>query len=82
MRTPQDLIDRCDVCQHMQSAPTSFRVSLGSLEARFNQLIYIDIMYIESQPVLHVVDGETPLSAVQLLTNISTQSVLDALVSC
>lgn len=51
----QDLTKRCDPCQRIQSAPTSFRASFGAENVHFNERILLDIVSIEEKPVLHIV---------------------------
>eukprot|EP00171_Calliarthron_tuberculosum_P019742 IDg19742t1 len=53
--------------------PVRFRVSFGAENVRFNERIIIDIMYIESWPVLHIVDDGTRFSAAQILFDQGTQ---------
>ncbi len=42
----------------------------------------MDIMYIDSMPVLHIVDEATRFSAAQFLANIGTKAIWDALLRC
>ena len=52
-------------CITMQALPTHhntpvrFRVSIGHEHVRFNARVYIDIMYLDGKPVLHIVDEST-----------------------
>jgi len=43
---------------------------------------YIDIMYLEGRPVLHIVDAATRFSAARFLTKVSTESVWEAIIMC
>lgn len=49
---------------------------------RFNELILLNIMYIDSAPVLHIVDEGTRLSAARFLPSASTKDVWKTLVKC
>ena len=82
MRTLQDLADCCDVFQRTQRAPKRFCVSVGSEDARINKRTYMDIMYIESRPVRHLVDEATHFLISSISSNVSIQSLWDAIVSC
>ena len=59
----EDLTRRCDACQRVQTAPVRFRVSIGAEDLQFNEEIYMDIMYIDHKPILHIVDAATRFSA-------------------
>lgn len=78
----QELTRRCDACQRIQNAPVRFRVSLGSENLQFNEDVFMDIMYLEHKPVLHVVDAATRFSAARFLSDVSTTSVWAAFVEC
>ena len=65
---------RCAPCQRIQPAPVRFRVSFGTDNACFNERIMMDIMYINSLPVLHIVEESTRFSAAHLLPSMSTKA--------
>ena len=71
----QEITKNCTTCQRIQTAPLRFRVSFGSETARFNERIMIDVMYLDGEPVLHMIDEGTHFSAAQFLPNISTQTI-------
>ena len=48
---------------------------MGAKKIRFNVKIYIDLMYIEWAPVLHMVDDATHFSSAQSLDHPTTDSV-------
>lgn len=78
-QNPADIIKNLprhwDACQRIQSAPTRFRVSLGTENHRFNKEIYKDMMYIDHAPILYVVDTATKFKAARFLTDINTSTV-------
>ena len=78
----EDLTKRCDPCQRMRGGPTRFRVSLGADEVRFNEKILIDIMYIGSTPVLHIVDEGTHFSAATFLEKCSSEDIWKGILKC
>lgn len=45
-------------------------------------MVYVDVMYIEGQPLLHIVDEATRFEAARWLNNISAQHTWDALRAC
>ena len=75
LRTLEDLSQRCGPCQRIKPAPTRFRVSFGAEEVRFNERVLMDIMYIGSRPVLHVVDEATRFSAARFLPDAQTETI-------
>ena len=82
LKTLEDLVKRCGPCQRIQSAPNRFRVLLGAEELRFNEEIYMDIMYIENNPVLHFVDAATNFSAARYPADVSTKTVWATFADC
>ena len=54
---------RCDPCQQIHNTLTRSRVSLDAKSTKFNEKAYLDIMYMDSKPVLHLVDEATRFSA-------------------
>ena len=77
-----DIVSRCEPCQRIHNAPVRFRVSMGHENVRFNARAYIDIMYLDGKPVLHIVDEATRFSAAKFLTKVSTDSVWEAMIMC
>lgn len=71
----EEITSRCDPCQRMKAAPHRFRVSFGAGNVRFNERIIIDIMYLDEDPVLHIVDEGAYFSAANFLPNISTKTL-------
>lgn len=62
----QNIVDTCDACQRYAPKPYRFRFTLLE-DKEFNHSIYVDIFYIDSRPVLHVVDEATRYQAAQWL---------------
>ena len=62
--------------------PRRFKVSFGADQVRFNEKVLLDIMYIESKPVLHMVDEGTRFSAACFLQEVSTMAIWSAIVEC
>ena len=60
----------------------SLCVSFGTENARFNERIMMDIIYIDSMPILHIVDESNRFSAARFLPNVSTKAIWDALLRC
>lgn len=50
----RDFSKCCDPCQQIHDVPTRFRVSFGANNVRFNEQILLDIVTIDSRPVLHI----------------------------
>jgi hypothetical protein len=71
----------CSKCQKYAGTPLCFKFTLCDNEnLDFNHLVYIDIMYINGLPLLHVVDEATRFQAARWLDNgISAVCVWEAL---
>eukprot|EP00171_Calliarthron_tuberculosum_P002098 IDg2098t1 len=65
-----DKISReCDVCQRVSDHPGRFRVSLPNEDIVFNHEVLMDIMYLNSKPVLHFICRDTLFSAAAFLSD-------------
>ena len=82
LETLQDLSKRCDPCQRIHTAPTRFRVSFGAENVRFNERILLDIVTIDSKPVLHIVGEGTRFSAAKLVPDVSTKTLWSTILEC
>ena len=82
MEQLEDIVSRCEPCQRIRNAPLRFRVSMGHEDVRFNARAYIDIMYLDGRPVLHIVDEATRFSAARFLPKTTTDAVWEAIIMC
>jgi hypothetical protein len=71
----------CTHCQRYGQAPGRFKFNLRD-DVEFNHSIIADIFYIQSKPVLHIVDEGTRYQAGRWLSNISAKHTWDALKAC
>lgn len=71
----------CDPCQRYAQKPRRFKFTLRD-DKDFNHTVYVDIFYIESKPVLHVVDEATNFQAAKWLENMSSEALWRALRMC
>ena len=55
---------------------------MGHENVRFNAKAYIDIVYLDVKPVLHIVDEATRFSVARFFSKFSTDSIWDAIVLC
>ncbi len=78
----KDINKRCDPCQRITNAPRRFKVTLGSEHIKFNERIQMDLMYIDSKPILHIIDEGTKFSAAQFIPNKEIGTIWDALIKC
>ena len=79
LRTLEKTSAECQPCQRIANSPTRFRVSLGSENVRFNSRVFLDIMYLDGKPELHLVDDATRLSATQFLESVSTVDIWESI---
>ncbi|EED12763.1 hypothetical protein TSTA_052840, partial [Talaromyces stipitatus ATCC 10500] len=64
----------CHHCQMYNKSPGRFQFILHE-DVDFNHSIIINIMYLDGDPVLHIVDKATHFNAAAWLLNISTKVV-------
>ena len=64
-----------------EKAPRRFKFTLKG-DHEFNYLVYVDIMYLNSKPTLHVIDLATTFRATRFIKDISTHKVWNALRVC
>jgi hypothetical protein len=62
----QALTNVCHQCQMNGARPTRFKFTLHE-DTIFNYEVILDIFYLESKPVLHVVDATTTFTAARFL---------------
>ncbi len=68
-RTLQDIANRCDPSQTWAPRRERFRVSLPIDNITFNHEIEVDVMFIDGDPVLHIIDRGTKYSAAKFMRN-------------
>lgn len=78
----KDIAAKCEPPQKIRNAPRRFRLCIGQEHVRFNARIYMDIMYIDGRPVLHIVGEATRFSAARFLPRISTDSIWEVIIMC
>jgi hypothetical protein len=71
----------CTYCQKHGASPGRFRFTLRD-DAEFNYCIYVDVMYINGNPVLHIIDEASRYQAGRWLKNISAKHTWDKLREC
>ena len=75
-----DIVARCESCQHIHKAPERFHVSILYENSRFNDRAYINIMYLDDKPYLHIVYEATLSSAALFRLKFSKDAVLESVV--
>ena len=78
----EKLTQYCHDCQMHGKSPNRFKFVLRDNDAQFNHTIYVDVMYIDSNPLLHVVDEGTRFQAARWLQNMTAQHAWDVLRLC
>ncbi|KAF1937549.1 hypothetical protein EJ02DRAFT_458633, partial [Clathrospora elynae] len=68
----------CHHCQLNSSAPRRFKFTLKD-DRYFNYEILVDVMYLGSKPVLHVVDSSTAFQGAKFLSAMSAKETWQAL---
>lgn len=82
LATLKDISKRCNLCQRIQRAPSRFCMTLGVENLRYNKSIIIYIIYINGDPILHIVDETTCFRDAILLPSVSIESILPTLLQC
>ena len=71
----------CAYCQKYGRSPGRFKFTLRE-DLEFNHSIFVNIIYINGSPVLHVIDEATRFQAARWLRNISARHTWEALRTC
>ncbi|KAI1006917.1 hypothetical protein K3495_g1305 [Podosphaera aphanis] len=72
----------CSNCQKHKGPPKLFKFNLRDAGLEFIHSIVVDIMYIDSDPVLHIVDIVTKFQAARWLQNLSAKHTWDKIRNC
>ena len=76
----QLIVAQCDPCQGIKNAPYHFRVTLGQKHTHFNSKMYIDLMHIEGDYVLHLDNETTRFSAAKFVgKRVTTEKVSETI---
>ncbi|EED22562.1 conserved hypothetical protein [Talaromyces stipitatus ATCC 10500] len=68
----------CHHCQMNRQAPRRFKFTLTD-DQEFNFEIVVDVMYLDGEPVLHVVDSATSFQAAKFLKSLSAKDTWEAI---
>ncbi|KAI1000166.1 hypothetical protein K3495_g8031 [Podosphaera aphanis] len=60
----------CSLCQKYSRSPSRFKFVLKD-DLIFNHSVTVDVMYIDNQPILHVIDDSTSFQAARWLQNMT-----------
>lgn len=71
----------CHHCQKHGRSPTRFKFTIKE-DVSFNHTIYVDVMYINGEPILHIVDEATKFQAARWLKDMSAISTWNAIRQC
>ncbi|KAF1934509.1 hypothetical protein EJ02DRAFT_507441 [Clathrospora elynae] len=77
-KTLEEITRFCHHCQLNSSAPRRFKFTLKD-NRYFNYEILVDVMYLGSKPVLHVVDSSTAFQGAKFLSAMSAKETWQAL---
>ena len=75
------LTTHCHQCQMNGKSPGRFKFSLKD-DRNFNYEVIVDILYLDSKPVLQVVDEATSFQAARFLKDMRAKTVWDTLQMC
>jgi hypothetical protein len=80
-RTIEHLTKFCKQCQLNGKSLGRFRFTLKE-DINFNYSVLIDVLYLDSKPVLQAVDEATAFNAARFLKDISAKTTWDMLCTC
>ena len=80
--TLKRITEFCHQCQTNSKAPGRFKFNIRDTDLEFNAEIIVDVMYLETKPVLHVVDSATAFQAARFLRSMSTKTAWEAIRAC
>lgn len=78
---PKDICKCCDPSQRLGITPIIFQVSMPE-RVLFNHQLALDLMWIQSGPVLHLVDTPNHFNAAQSLQGEDTEEIRLAFIPC
>lgn len=81
-RVLDEITKSCSICMTNANKPRRFKVTVGTEDLKFNHVIAVDIMYIKSKAVLHVVDEATHYTAALFLRSNTAEETWKAILRC
>lgn len=78
----EEIISACDTCVRHGAKHRRFKVTIGTDDLRFNHNVAVYAMYINSRPVLHLVDEATHFNAARFLRNKTSNHVWKTVLKC
>ena len=78
-RSIQQIIEDCKTCTERSASPRRFKLTIGTANMRFNHEVQVDTMWINSKPVVHMVDTATHFTAARFINNQSSMEVWKAI---
>jgi hypothetical protein len=71
----------CHHCQKHGRSPGRFKFTLKD-DHNFNHTVYLDVFYVDNEPILHVIDESTRFQAARFLKSMSAKHAWDGLRAC
>lgn len=76
----EDLTKRCAVCKTFASKPVAFKVSMPVDDIVFNHEVEVDLFWIESSTVLHIIDRGTRYSVAKFVRSQSSEYIWNTII--
>ncbi len=77
-----EIVKRCGSWQTWTSNPTRFRATLPDSVIIFNDEVEVDLMWIDSDPVLCIIDRGTRYSVVKFLHAKTAEHIWEVIINC
>ena len=78
----QDISKRFKVCSELEKQPERLKLTVGNEDICFNSVVAVDIMYVDKNPILHLVDEEKHFAAATFLKNVFSKESWNAVMKC
>ena len=75
------IIGKFDSCRKCKPKPSNFKVYFPESEIYFNHEIEVDLMWVDSHPVLNVINSGTRYSVVTFLENMTEEHVWNVILN-
>lgn len=75
----QKIADDCDVCKRNGPKPRIFKLTIGNEDMCFNNRVVVDKMFIDSKPVINLVDESTHFTSACFLKNQCSSEIWKAI---
>lgn len=81
-RLIEEISAACHNRKTYQSSPLRFKAAIPADRNIFNQVLSIDLLWLQERPALHIIDEQTGFRSAAFLKSKSASSIWDAFIAC